>query len=325
MNDKLIKNKCRLCESPNLIEHDVIDDSLVVYKCNKCEFVQLPTNSTNQLDDEANKESINQDKYRKTSKKDIEANSNIDFPETMKNLAHVIQQDTKRISGVIKRIISPNKNYKFIDIGSGYGHIGFDIGNNNPNVDVHLLETSRDRINMGIDTFRPKIDKFTFHHNLLDSSFSKDYPEHFDISFSFHVLEHVYNPVDFIKNIYNITKSGGHIIIEVPNEDDDLQHLSENYKKIIKFPAHASYWTQKTLLFLLKKADILHNIDVDFTGVQRYGFFNYIDWVRHNEKEMVLSDDYIPRKKISWIEKIWLNTKENNLTTDSIMMIIKKR
>ena len=56
-----------------------------------------------------------------------------------------------------------------------------------------------------------------------------------------------------------------------------------------------------------------------------YGFFNYIDWVRHNEKEMVLSEDYIPRKKISWIEKIWLNTKENNLTTDSIMMIIKKR
>jgi hypothetical protein len=63
---------------------------------------------------------------------------------------------------------------------------------------------------------------------------------------------------------------------------------------------------------------------VDFIGVQRYGFFNYIDWIRYNNKDMVLSDDYTPRNKQSWIEKMWLNNKKENLTTDSIMMLIRK-
>ena len=39
---------------------------------------------------------------------------------------------------------------------------------------------------------------------------------------------------------------------------------------------------------------------------------------------MILSDDYVPREKKSWIEKLWLEEKEKNFTTDSIMLIIKK-
>jgi hypothetical protein len=134
--------------------------------------------------------------------------------------------------------------------------------------------------------------------------------------------------VDFIKNMYDITKKDGLIVIEVPNEDDDLQEFSDSYKKLIHFPSHISYFTKKTLQVLLDKANITDNSDVEFIGVQRYGFFNWIDWIRHDNKDMVISDDYIPRDKPSWIEEMWLRYKKlqygKNLTTDSIMMIIKK-
>lgn len=322
--EKETLNKCRLCGQGPLNEYDIIDKLHILYKCSNCGFVHLLTNSTNQLNDIANDESVNQDKYRKTSKKDMELNKDTNYPSTMKNLAHVIQQDTKRVRGVIEGLIEPNKNVKFIDIGSGYGHIGFDIGNNNSNVDVHLLETSKDRMNMGINTFQPDISKFNFHHELLDTNFSKKYPNYFDISFSFHVLEHVYDAVNFIKNMYSITKEGGYMVIEVPNNDDDLQELADNYKKIIRFPAHVNYWTKETLTHLLKEANIFDKVNNKFLGVQRYGFYNYIDWIRNNKKQEVISDDYIPREYVSWIEKIWLDTKKKNLTTDSIMMILKK-
>jgi len=315
-------NRCNLCNKNNLIEYLVIDISYIIYKCNDCEFIQLPQNRAAQLDDESNDNSIKQDKYRKTSKKDMEINSNVNFPDILKNLAHVIKEDTRRISECVENSIPPDKEIKFIDVGSGYGHIGFNIGNNNPNVDVHLLETSEERMDMGIKTFKPNINNFTFHHRVLDSSFIKEYFECFDVVLSFHVLEHVYDMINFMKNIYDITKSGGLIIIEVPNEDDDLQNFSENYKKIIHFPAHISYFTKKTLQLLLDRANISDS--VDFIGVQRYGFFNYIDWIRYNNKDMVLSDDYTSRNKQSWIEKMWLNNKKENLTTDSIMMLIRK-
>ncbi len=324
MDKNLKKSTCRLCQSESLVIYHVVNKSFTLYKCKECDLVQSLASSHNQLDDKANQDSINQDNFRKTSKEDMRINRGANLPNAMQKLAHTIKQDTIRINSFFKKIIDSNKNYKFIDLGSGYGHIGFNIGDNNQNVDVHLLETSKDRMEMGIQTFKPTKGKFIFHHKLLDSTFAKEYKKYFDISFSFHVLEHAYNPIDFIKNMYDITKSGGHIVLEVPNEDDDLQHLSQNYKNIIKFPAHTSYWNKKTLLFLLKKAGILNKIDFSFKPVQRYGFFNYIDWMRHDKKEMVLSDDYVPREKKSWIEKLWLKEKEKNFTTDSIMLIIKK-
>jgi hypothetical protein len=75
----------------------------------------------------------------------------------------------------------------------------------------------------------------------------------------------------------------------------------------------------------VKEAGILEKVQIEFLPIQRYGFFNYIDWVRHNQKDKVLSDDYIPRENPSWIERQWLQTKKQNFTTDSIAMILKKR
>ena len=56
--------------------------------------------------------------------------------------------------------------------------------------------------------------EFTFHHRLLDKNFANEYNQSFDICLCFHVLEHVYDIKDFIKNLFSITKSGGTIILE---------------------------------------------------------------------------------------------------------------
>ena len=214
-------------------------------------------------------------------------------------------------------------NSSFIDIGSGYGQLSFNLKKTNPKLNIHLLETSSERINLGIEGFQPNIEDFTFHHRLLDNKFASEYINYFDISYCFHVLEHVYNIRDFIKNMFSITKKGGSIIIEVPNEDDDLLKLSSNYSKIIRFPAHVSSFNRFTLRYLLESLE-LGDYDIDFLPVQRYGFYNYIEWLRYNDKGKVTSDDYIPRDNPSWIESFWLNEKRKNFTTDSIMMIIKK-
>ena len=97
--------------------------------------------------------------------------------------------------------------------------------------------------------------------------------EKFDISFSFHVLEHVYNMKGFIKNMFEITKNGGFMILEVPNEDDDLSLLSDNYRKIIHFPAHVSCFTKNTLSKLVEEAGLSSKVDISFIPIQRYGFF----------------------------------------------------
>ena len=98
----------------------------------------------------------------------------------------------------------------------------------------------------------------------------------------------------------------------------------DNYRKIIHFPSHVSCFTKDTLTRLVKEAGISEKVQTEFIPIQRYGFFNCIDWARHNQKDKILSDDYIPRENPSWIERQWLETKKQNFTTDSIAMILKK-
>ena len=321
--------KCRLCDNEKLSEYYKLDNNRgMLYICNKCRFIQMPVPPVDQLDDVASEASISQDVDRNTSIEDMKINESIGISGPMSRMAHVLQQDSIRVNSTIRKIIdqplSSLNGLKFIDIGSGYGQHSFVLKKEFPEWDFHLLEISKERMKSGIKSFKPDLKDFTFHHCLLDSHFANDHLEEFDISFAFHVLEHVYSIKDFIKNMFTITKKGGSMILELPNEDDDLSLLSDSYRKIIHFPAHVSHFTKDTLAKLIEESGIRDKVEVNFLPTQRYGFFNYIDWIRHNEKGKVLSDDYIPRKNLTWIEEKWIQTKENNFTTDSITMILKK-
>jgi 2-polyprenyl-3-methyl-5-hydroxy-6-metoxy-1,4-benzoquinol methylase len=320
--------KCCLCGKKNLRKYEVIN-AIQLYKCRHCELLQTPRKANDQINSLVATKSVKQDKFRKTSKEDMKINSKFGkLPVSLRSSMHIISEDSNRICRHLKKIIKKffpkNKKIKFINIGSGYGHVDLILKKNLPQMDMHLLEISGEKMETGRKTFKHDEKKFTFHLNLLDKNFAKKNYAKFDIALSFHVLEHVSNIIDFIKNIFKIVKKGGIIIIEVPNEDDNLLHLSDQYEKHVHVAPHISYFTKKTLLRLFVKAAIYDKAKVDFIGVQRYGFFNYIDWVRYNRKEMVLSDDYIPRNNPSWIEKIWLKDKEKNFTTDSIMAVIQK-
>ena len=309
--------RCRLCGSSNL--NDYLVDGL--YKCFDCTFVQR-SGVYNPI-----QTSIDQESFRVTSTVDMEKNSEYDLPDLIKSQYHVYLEDFNRINIFLTEFSNRNfiKNdiVNFIDVGSGIGFMSFKLKESLSFLNMHLLEINKQKIDIGVDAFKPDLNNFTFHNEYLNSDFSERYNCYFDITFSFHVLEHVENVIEFVKSMYEITKRGGHIIIEVPNQDDDLIGISPEYSKIINFPAHVSNFTKKTLSFLIEKTGIDVS-DVEYIPIQRYGFFNYIDWIRFDSKEHVLSDDYTPRDKISWIERMWIEHKKENFTTDSIMVIIKK-
>lgn len=108
-------------------------------------------------------------------------------------------------------------------------------------------------------------------------------PESFDIITAFQVLEHVDDPVKFLKGIHRLLKPGGTICLEVPNVQDVL--LS-----VYKVKPYADFWfrdphvfnySPRTLTAVLKKAG--------FTGktktIQLYNFFNHLNWMLKGEPQ----------------------------------------
>jgi 16S rRNA G1207 methylase RsmC len=65
---------------------------------------------------------------------------------------HIISEDSNRICRHLKKIIKKffpkNKKIKFINIGSGYGHVDLILKKNLPQMDMHLLEISEEKMKM---------------------------------------------------------------------------------------------------------------------------------------------------------------------------------
>lgn len=73
----------------------------------------------------------------------------------------------------------------------------------------------------------------------------------FDIAFSFHVLEHVSDPVAFVQEMLAWVKPGGKVGISVPNMDGPIKYIDPCVSNMP--PHHATRWTLKTFLALSVK------------------------------------------------------------------------
>ena len=98
-----------------------------------------------------------------------------------------------------------------------------------------------------------------------------------DLIFMFHVLEHIDDPVKYLKEVKKKLSSSGNLIIEVPNIDDILvstykikPHL-DFYWEI----AHNYYFSKTTLGRVLEKAGYQYEI----IPLQRYDLSNHIYWM----------------------------------------------
>jgi 2-polyprenyl-3-methyl-5-hydroxy-6-metoxy-1,4-benzoquinol methylase len=99
----------------------------------------------------------------------------------------------------------------------------------------------------------------------------------FDVVVSFHVLEHVPAPVDFLAGLQKVLKPQGEFVVEVPNVDDVLVGVYQvpAYLQFYFQKAHLYYFSQKTLALALEKAGYQATI----CGIQRYDLSNHIRWM----------------------------------------------
>jgi SAM-dependent methyltransferase len=101
-----------------------------------------------------------------------------------------------------------------------------------------------------------------------------------DIVSLFHVLEHVADPIPFLRVIQSKVADGGRIVIEVPSADDVLLTLyrSKAFSEFTYWSPHLFLYTAKTLGALLERAGIQRGRYV-IQQFQRYPLSNHLMWL----------------------------------------------
>lgn len=102
-----------------------------------------------------------------------------------------------------------------------------------------------------------------------------------DCIFSFHVLEHLPEPLEVLKRLKEKLRPGGLLIVEVPHARDMLLSgpiASESFKKFTLWSQHLILHTRDSLGTFLSHTGF-ENILIK--GIQRYPLSNHLFWLAH--------------------------------------------
>jgi 2-polyprenyl-3-methyl-5-hydroxy-6-metoxy-1,4-benzoquinol methylase len=295
---------CILCNKPDF---DIYNNTIRnfntynyrVIQCKNCSHIQLFPNNYDVKhyydDDSQDYEALR-----------ISNRNNIEWREMVKNQAF------RRLT-IIESMIDIN-NKKIIDIGGGYGDFVVQLSEKYSNSDITILEPGVSRITTSNKANLTKINQ------LLNTQFSLENKEKYDIVSSFHVLEHVLNPIEFIQNCYNMLKPEGILYIEVPNQNNDLLEKSDYYRNNIWYmKAHISYFTVPVIENILIQLGINK---YTFYGFERYDYNNYLNWINENKPQSICSFyNGIPKSNE---ESVWIENREKKFETDCFYVIIRK-
>lgn len=102
--------------------------------------------------------------------------------------------------------------------------------------------------------------------------------ESFDMVFMFFVLEHLGDPLRYLKEIDRVLRKSGKLYLVVPNRDDALLSLYDilAFRNYYYTPAHHFYYTAKTLAGMFKKAGLSK---FKIKNLQRYDLSNHMHWM----------------------------------------------
>ena len=112
----------------------------------------------------------------------------------------------------------------------------------------------------------------------IDELRSKDSGGRFDLILHYYVMEHVADPVGFLKSQLALLKPGGHVVFEVPNANDALTtvYALPAYERFIWVVSHRWYFTERSLARAMSMAGGASEVRLD----QRYDLSNHLVWAR---------------------------------------------
>jgi SAM-dependent methyltransferase len=134
-----------------------------------------------------------------------------------------------------------------------------------------------------------------------------------DLAVSFATLEHLAEPLAFLKEIRELLKPGGELFLTTPNLDDALlAALPEDYPAFFFRQAHLWYFNPSSLARALEKAGFS---GVEIKGQQRFGLGNFLAWLKHRRPRGEAEYDFVTPA----VDRVWRTELERTLRSDFLL------
>jgi SAM-dependent methyltransferase len=96
----------------------------------------------------------------------------------------------------------------------------------------------------------------------------------FDAAFSFHVLEHIADPIGFVKTMISLVHSGGKIGLSVPNQDGPIRYIDPCIMNMP--PHHATRWRLKAFQVLARELGlVIERVAYEPLLLQNHSYYSF--------------------------------------------------
>ena len=146
----------------------------------------------------------------------------------------------------------------------------------------HFLSMVRDAVSKvyGVEYNEPaKVQARAKGLSVFSNVSEVDHAEGFDAVFCFHVLEHVKDPVEFVRELFSLVKPGGTVGISVPNQAGPIQYIDPCVMNMP--PHHATRWNQSSLTALAFSLGVkIERFAFEPLLLENHSYYS-IGWVNH--------------------------------------------
>lgn len=142
----------------------------------------------------------------------------------------------------------------------------------------------------------------------------------YDLVTTFHVLEHVADPVQFVRGALSLLSRPGLLYIEVPNVQDENLQFIPAYKDFHWQRFHIAYYNVTTLQKVLEAAGAEQ---FSIVGIQRYGIENLFHWTIHNSPQLGRPSYQTQYPALARAEQAWKQVREEQLISDTLVAIVR--
>ena len=131
---------------------------------------------------------------------------------------------------------------------------------------------------MGVELQQNYVDALNADDIRCENNLDAIQSDSIDVCVSFHVIEHLPDPLEILKLLKEKIVSGGMLIIEVPHANDFLLSTLNNdeFKQFTLWSQHLVLHTRESLCRMLTHAGFE---DIQVEGVQRYPLSNHLNWL----------------------------------------------
>ena len=253
---------CPICSSKKKRIY-CIKDSFIHERCKTCSFVYLNPRLNNEATFSFYNSDVNEI-YNEEKFHAINAELNPDDISNINNYK------------LLKNHVRDLKGKKLLEIGPGRG--------------VFLKEAHKDGMNVNAielnELLINQLEKFCNYVYTKDLLELKLEAEFYDYVYFRDVIEHIPDPMPFLKEVFRILKPGGYVLIDTHNIDSLINKATGKYHTVIFAFEHPVHWSPKTLKLACEKVGFklvksYNTIEINFSlniilDYYRHPSFTYI-------------------------------------------------